>query len=49
MPFGTKNAPATFQRMINQLIRKMEGFEAYNDDMVIHSSSVTVGIAACAM
>ena len=37
MPFGMKNAPATFQQMINQLIGRIEGCEAYIDDMVIHS------------
>lgn len=32
MPFGMKNASATFQIMVNQLIGRMEGCEAYIDD-----------------
>ena len=37
MPFGLKNAPATFQRMINQLTGRIEGCEAYIDDVVVYS------------
>ena len=37
MPFGLKNAPATFQRMINKLLGRMEGCEAYIDDIVVYS------------
>jgi len=39
MPFGMKNAPATFQRMINDNIRDLDGCEAYIDDMVIFGST----------
>ena len=39
MPFGMKNAPATFQRMVNELIAGLEGCEAYIDDVVIYSNS----------
>ena len=35
MPFGMKNAPATFQRLINKVINDIEGVEAYIDDIVI--------------
>ena len=35
MPFGMKNAPATFQRMINKVIADIEGVEAYVDDIVV--------------
>ena len=35
MPFGMKNAPATFQRMINKLVRDIDGCEGYIDDVVI--------------
>ena len=39
MPFGMKNAPTTFQRMINKLVGRMEGCEAYIDDVVVYSDS----------
>jgi len=35
MPFGMKNAPATFQRMINNIIKDLEGCEAYIDDVFV--------------
>ena len=31
MPFGMKNAPATFQRMIHRVIDGLEGCEGYID------------------
>ena len=38
MPFGLQGAPATFQRMMDQLIRGLEGFTAaYLDDLVVYS------------
>ena len=40
MPFGLHSAPATFQRMINHVLRDCHGFaRAYIDDIVIFSSS----------
>ena len=39
MPFGMENAPATFQRMINQLVSGMDGCEAYIDDVIVYSNS----------
>ena len=39
MDFGIKNAPATFQRLINQLTRDLEGCEGYIDDIVIYSNT----------
>ena len=39
MPFGMKNAPATFQRVINSVISGMEGFDAYIDDLVLYSGN----------
>ena len=40
MPFGLQGAPATFQRMMDKLIRGMEDYTAaYSDDLVIFSDS----------
>ena len=39
MPFGKKNAPATFQRMVNKLVRDIDGCEGYIDDVVIFSDN----------
>ena len=39
MPFGIKNAPATFQRMINGVIAGLNGYDAYIDDVVVYSNS----------
>jgi len=35
MPFGMRNAHATFQRFINQVTAEVEGCEAYIDDVII--------------
>ncbi|MCU7801257.1 MAG: reverse transcriptase, partial [gamma proteobacterium symbiont of Lucinoma myriamae] len=37
MPFGMKNSPATFQRLINTLTAGLDGCEAYIDDVIIYS------------
>ncbi|XP_068240411.1 uncharacterized protein [Palaemon carinicauda] len=39
MPFGMKNASATFQRLMNQVIDKLEGVVVYIDDLVVYSNS----------
>ena len=40
MPFGLHSAPATFQRMMNHVLRGCEQFAgAYLDDVVIHSKT----------
>ena len=38
MPFGMKNAPATYQRMVNKLVRDIDGCEGYIDNVVIYSA-----------
>ena len=38
-PFGMRNAPVTFQRMINSVVSELEGCAAYIDDVVIYSHS----------
>jgi hypothetical protein len=35
MPFGMKNSPATFQRLINNIITDLDGCDAYIDDLII--------------
>ena len=37
MPFGTKNSPATFQRLINMIITGLDNCKAYIDDAIIYS------------
>ena len=39
MPFGMKNTPATFQHMINEIIRDLDSCEAYIDDVVVFEST----------
>ena len=35
MPFGMKNSPATFQRLVNKVISGLDGVGAYGDDAII--------------
>uniref|UniRef100_A0A9J8CV35 Gypsy retrotransposon integrase-like protein 1 n=1 Tax=Cyprinus carpio carpio TaxID=630221 RepID=A0A9J8CV35_CYPCA len=39
MAFGMRNAPATFQRLVNKVLEGVAGCEAYLDDVVIYSST----------
>ncbi|KAJ1178382.1 hypothetical protein NDU88_003628 [Pleurodeles waltl] len=40
MPFGLKNAPVTFQRLVNQVLAGLESFSAaYLDDIAVFSST----------
>ena len=39
-PFGMKNSPATFQRLINTIIAGIEHCEAYIDDAIIYNNEL---------
>ncbi|XP_076285579.1 uncharacterized protein LOC143211634 [Lasioglossum baleicum] len=42
MPFGLKNAPPTFQRLMDQVLTGLQGTDVfiYLDDVVVHASSL---------
>ncbi|XP_071962573.1 uncharacterized protein [Antedon mediterranea] len=39
MPFGMRNAPATFQRLLNSVIADINGCEGYIDDVIVYSDT----------
>ncbi|XP_068229342.1 uncharacterized protein [Palaemon carinicauda] len=39
LPFGLKNAPAVFQRLMDQVISNMPGIRVYLDDIVVFSDT----------
>jgi len=43
MPFGFKNAPATFQRLMDQVLAGLQGTDMFVnlDDIVLYASSLT--------
>ena len=47
MPFGLKNAGATYQRLVNRMFQKQIGttMEVYIDDMLVKSATVELHIA----
>ena len=47
MPFGLKNAGATYQRLVNRMFQKKMGttMEVYIDDMLVKSTTAELHIA----
>ena len=39
MPFGMKNTPASFQRLMNQVTAGLENSVTYINDIVVHSDT----------
>lgn len=39
MPLGLRNAPATFQRLLNQIVAGLEGCSVYLDDLIIYTDT----------
>lgn len=39
MPFGLRNAPATFQRLMNRVVAGLAGCAVYLDDLVVYSDT----------
>ena len=47
MPFGMKNSPATFQRLINIIITGLDNCKAYIDDAIIYSEEWVALLHCC--
>lgn len=39
LPFGMKNAPANFQKLMNKVLAGLDNMITYLDDVVVHSST----------
>lgn len=47
MPFGLKNAPSTFQRLMDSVLRGISNAMTYLDDVIIFSTSLQEHINTC--
>lgn len=47
MPFGLKNAPSTFQRLMDSVLRNLDNVLTYLDDVIIYSTSLQEHIENC--
>lgn len=47
MPFGLKNAPSTFQRLMDSVLRGVDNVLTYLDDIIIYSTSLQEHIEKC--
>ena len=46
MPFGMKNSPATFKRLINMIICGLDNYKAYIDDVIrLSKAKLTINLA----
>ena len=46
MPFGMKNAPATFQRLMNLVLGNVNNCNVYLDDVIVYSSNWASHVAS---
>ncbi|CAH8674419.1 unnamed protein product [Schistosoma rodhaini] len=42
LPFGLSCSPAIFQEVINKIVSDIEGFEVYQDDLIVHGADKVV-------
>lgn len=47
MPFGMRNSPATFQRVMNFTLQGLEGVHVYLDDILILSETWSQHLKVC--
>jgi len=40
MPFGLKNAPVFFQRVMDQVLKRADFLKCYIDDVLVHSKGL---------
>ena len=39
LPFGLKNAPASFQRLMNNVVKEIQNVQVYIDDIVVYNDT----------